>query len=306
MDEELLVSIALCAYNGEKYISQQLDSILRQTHRNLEIIIVDDCSTDNTFNIVKRYSVLDSRIKCFRNEVNIGFNKNFEKAIKLTTGDFIAISDQDDIWLPGKVELLLNNIGDNWLIFSNSSFIDENNKVKAGRMLWKGFDLADRNYRRILLANFITGHNLLFKREFAGYFLPLPKHGFYDWWIGFVALYHKKITFLDKTTTQYRIHGHSVMQQRIISGQEEQEKAKTIDHMLTAFASYERLEKRDKVFITQLKDAYKKNIFYKNAIPLIKVIVNNYRELFTNEKIRKGLSLFNFALKYAWKVRKYV
>src|ERR1700754_726282 len=120
MDEELLVSIALCTYNGEKYISQQLDSILRQTHRNLEIIIVDDCSADNTFNIVKRYSILDSRIKCFRNEVNIGFNKNFEKAIKLATGDYIAISDQDDIWLPGKVELLLNNIGDNWLIFSNS------------------------------------------------------------------------------------------------------------------------------------------------------------------------------------------
>ncbi len=72
MKEELLVSIALCTYNGEKFISQQLDSILSQTHRNLEVIIVDDCSADSTFNIVSDYSLVDSRVKCFRNEVNPG------------------------------------------------------------------------------------------------------------------------------------------------------------------------------------------------------------------------------------------
>src|ERR1700748_3070750 len=99
MSKQPLVSVAMCTYNGEKYIRQQLDSILNQTWRNLEIVIVDDGSSDDTFAIISEYAEKDSRIKCFKNEVNLGFNKNFEHAVELTTGDYIAISDQDDIWL---------------------------------------------------------------------------------------------------------------------------------------------------------------------------------------------------------------
>jgi glycosyltransferase involved in cell wall biosynthesis len=106
MTEQPLVSVAMCTYNGEKFINLQLDSILAQTYHNLELVIVDDGSTDETFNIISDYAKKDGRIKCFKNEVNLGFNKNYERAIKLTTGEFIAISDQDDIWLPHKMMMM--------------------------------------------------------------------------------------------------------------------------------------------------------------------------------------------------------
>ena len=302
MKEEPLISVALCTYNGEKFISQQLDSILCQTYKHLEIIIVDDCSTDGTFNIVSSYAKKDSRIKCFKNEVNKGFNKNFGYAITLTKGEYIAISDQDDIWFPPKMELLLNNINDEWLIFSNSCYINDRNEIIPGEIL-KNFNLEISNYKGILLANFITGHTTLFKREFLDYFLPLPEAGFYDWWMGFVALYHQKATVLNEVLTQYRIHESSVMQRRLNSGQAKLAENKTIDVMLSAFASYKDLAYQDKIFIEELKNAYKLNLSRRNSTYLITIILKYYEALFPNQKRRKRLSLLNFAFKYARKTK---
>ena len=114
--QESLISVALCTYNGEKFLREQIDSILAQTYKNLEIVIVDDCSTDKTTNIINAYAEKDKRIKLFQNASNLGFNKNFERALGLTSGEYIAISDQDDIWLPQKLQSLLDNIKNNWLI----------------------------------------------------------------------------------------------------------------------------------------------------------------------------------------------
>ena len=130
-----LVSIALCTFNGAKYLSEQVESILNQTYTNLEIIICDDCSSDDTPDIISKYLSKDRRIKMFVNTTNLGCNKNFEKAISLTSGEYIAISDQDDIWEPYKIEELVNNIGDNWLIFSNSSLIDTDGHELKGMLL---------------------------------------------------------------------------------------------------------------------------------------------------------------------------
>src|ERR1700761_1761213 len=189
--QQPLISVALCTYNGEKYIAEQLDSIISQTYKNLEIVVVDDCSIDRTFEIVSAYASRDSRIKCFKNVVNLGFNKNFEKAVTLTTGDYIAISDQDDIWLPEKLQLLSEHVGDNWLIFSNSDFINNTDGYK----LVNDFKLPS-DYKGILLFNYVTGHTTLISREFLKSVLPFPDDGYYDWWMGFVASYHHKIAFL--------------------------------------------------------------------------------------------------------------
>jgi len=297
--KELLVSIALCSYNGEKYIGQQLDSILNQTYKNIEIVIVDDHSTDGTFDILRRYAVEHPQIKLFRNEANLGFNKNFEKAISLASGDYIAISDQDDIWLPEKIETLLNSIGDNWLIFSNSSYIGG----KPGNNLLHKAGLSFSNYKSILLANFVTGHTTLFKKEFVEHLLPFPLKGFYDWWMGFVALYHGKIIFLDMPLTQHRLHEESVMQRRLSSGEESFQQVKATSHMLSAFSRYKGLSVADRRFIIELKNAYRKTYRRKRSFSLIQLIVTNYRELFSNYKVRQGLSVLNFAFKYAGKVR---
>jgi len=129
-----LVSIVLCTYNGEKYLQAQLDSLIDQTYKNVEIIIVDDCSKDNTRSILLNYQSLYPFIKVFLNSENIGFNKNFAKAIGLTGGEFVAICDQDDIWDLNKLEELKENIADKGVIFSNSRLIDVNN-LPTGKLL---------------------------------------------------------------------------------------------------------------------------------------------------------------------------
>lgn len=303
MREEPLVSIALCTYNGEKHLKQQLDSILAQTYSNLEIVIVDDCSTDNTFSIASNYAEKDSRIKCFKNETNLGFNKNFERAIGLTTGEYIAISDQDDIWLPHKIESLLNNIESKWLIFSNSSYINDDNEILEGSMLYS-FNPAEHSYKCMLLANFVTGHTVLFKREFIDYFLPFPQNGFYDWWMGLIALYHKEIIFLDEILTKHRVHDRSVMQERLRSGGEESEEVRAIDQVLSAFSGYKHLKSDDRLFISGLKKAYKADLYSHKPVPLIKTILKHYDDLFCYHKKRTGFSLLNFAVKYAYKIKK--
>src|ERR1700761_5678732 len=94
-----LVSIALCTYNGEQFIDSQLDSILAQSYPNIEIIAVDDCSTDATWEVLQDYAQKDKRVRACRNEHNLGHTLNFQKAIALATGEYIALCDQDDIWV---------------------------------------------------------------------------------------------------------------------------------------------------------------------------------------------------------------
>ncbi len=292
--EEPLISIALCTYNGAKYLGEQLDSILGQTYQKFEIIVVDDCSTDHTPDIVGRYAAQDSRIKFFKNEANLGFNKNFEKAIRLTSGEYIAISDQDDIWLANKLRLLLDNIYDKWMIFSNSSYLNESS---SGQLL-ENFKPPD-DFRGILLFNYITGHTTLFRREFLNYIFPFPQKGYYDWWMGFVATYHHKITFIDEALTLYRVHGESVIQKRVDLGEKKLEEYATITSMLDAFATYLNLKPSDRDFIVRLKSSYRAKGTQALSIPLARIVFKYYEALFPNLKARKSFSKLNFAFKFS-------
>jgi glycosyltransferase involved in cell wall biosynthesis len=123
-----MISIAMATYNGENYIREQIDSILNQTYQEFELIICDDCSTDSTWTILQEYEKKDHRINCQLNEKNIGFVKNFEKAIRLSQGEYIAFSDQDDIWTSDHLEILLATIGKNQLCCGNYLFMDANGK----------------------------------------------------------------------------------------------------------------------------------------------------------------------------------
>jgi glycosyltransferase involved in cell wall biosynthesis len=289
-----LISVALCTYNGEKYIKEQLDSIINQTYKNLEIIVVDDCSTDDTWAIVSAYAQKDKRIKSFKNDVNLGFNKNFEKAISLTTGDYIALSDQDDIWLPDKISQLAAGIKNYWLVFSNSSYIGDTGRKK----LLRRFHLP-LNYRGILLRNYVTGHTSLFRREFLSFALPLPDDGYYDWWLGFVASYHHKICFLDKVLTLYRVHETSVIQSRLGLGEVKLQEYENTVAMLSAFVSYKNLQPEDRQFIVDLKVAYQLRRSQLSSIQLAKIISKYYSELFPNRPYWKVFKKHSFARKFS-------
>ena len=97
------VSVVMCTYNGEKYIREQIDSILNQTYPIYELIIQDDCSTDGTVSIINEYVNKFSNVQLYINEKNLGFNTNFESVAMKAHGDFVAISDQDDVWMPNKL-----------------------------------------------------------------------------------------------------------------------------------------------------------------------------------------------------------
>ena len=129
-----LISIAMATYNGGQYLSEQLDSIVNQTYTNIEIVIVDDDSKDNTVEIIKSYQQKYKFIKLYQNPTNLGIVKSFEKAISLCNGDYIALSDQDDVWLPHKLEELVNKIGSSLLIYSDAILVDSNMQVIANSL----------------------------------------------------------------------------------------------------------------------------------------------------------------------------
>lgn len=104
-----MISVAMCTFNGEKYIKEQIESIINQSLVPDEIVICDDCSKDNTLNIIKE--TLDNwpgKVQLVVNEKNLGYRKNFEKSISLCNGDIIFLSDQDDVWNRNKIEIMFN------------------------------------------------------------------------------------------------------------------------------------------------------------------------------------------------------
>jgi glycosyltransferase involved in cell wall biosynthesis len=299
---ETLISVALCTYNGSGFLEEQLQSILDQTYKNLEIIIVDDCSTDNTLVIAHKYAEDDKRIKVFSNEKNLGFNKNFERALSLTAGKMVAISDQDDIWELEKIEKLKSNIGDNWLIFSNSALIYPNGTLKEGRLLDK-FKYESQNFRSLLLSNFVTGHTCLMKREFIDRILPFPQQGYYDWWMGFIALYHNKLTYLPQMLTRYRVHETSVTQ---IEFNDESSHRIFFEHtlvMLDSFITYKDLKENDRRFIKRLRTAYRKKLASGFNPWLTLAVGKYYSDFFPNLKKRTTLSAYNFARRFSRKLK---
>lgn len=203
-----LISIALCTYNGEKHLPEQLDSIINQTYKSIEIIVVDDCSSDRTLSVLQEYARKYSQIKVYSNTENKGYSKNFEYAISLCKGDYIAISDQDDIWVLDKLESLLNKIriDDDLLVYSNSLLVDENGKSLNKTCFDKRSRYQGNDPRALALFNIFLGHSMLIKRELAEIALPIPQHSTYDAWLGFVATNRGRMCVLDQVTTLFRQH----------------------------------------------------------------------------------------------------
>lgn len=295
---EALISIALCTYNGSRFLEQQIMSILNQTYKNIELIIVDDCSTDNTFEVIMQLADKYPQIKPYQNAINLGFNKNFEKAITLSSGAYIAISDQDDIWLKDKLQRLVDHIGNKWLIFSNSEWMNEKEELLGRQILAPNFELKNRNFKSLLFYNIVTGHTTLFSRDLLNYILPLPSKGYYDWWMGFVALYHGKIICLNECLTLHRIHSTSVLykEKNLTKPSPKSDRFNEINTNLAILEAYKSLKDEDRKLIGKIHAAYGKKGY---SFYLIKDIYKNYEVFFPDLKKRKGLSKLNFAIKFS-------
>lgn len=213
-EERKMISIAMATYNGEKYISQQLDSILRQTVADFELVICDDVSLDATFDILKLYKEKDSRIKIFRNEKNLGFKKNFEKAISLCTGEYIALSDQDDIWTENHLEILLNAMNDNVLACSNVEFIDSSGVRLHIRLKAKDYWVSpnsEKQFLQLLHNNYVQGCTAIFRSEILQRILPIPESAeYHDYWIAFMASLVGHIAYIPASLVLYRRHEETI------------------------------------------------------------------------------------------------
>lgn len=201
-----LISIVVCTYNGEKHLKEQLDSLVNQTYRNLEIIVVDDCSNDSTIQIIREYESNFSFVKLYENGSNLGYVKNFEKGILLCKGEFILLSDQDDIWDLNKVSCMYEYIGDNLLLYHDSEFIEEDGTRMNKKMSERMNFYHGSNGLPFTLYNCVSGHTMMFKRDLIKLALPFDTRFFHDWWLVYVAASKGKINFVNKTLVKYRQH----------------------------------------------------------------------------------------------------
>ena len=193
------ISIALTTYNGSRFLRPQLNSILSQTISDFELVICDDCSTDDTWVILQDYAQKDTRIRVYKNLHNMGFKKNFEKAINLCSGDYVALSDQDDIWKANHLEILLNTIGVNMIACGNADLVDANGKpigltLKQMEAFDKeGEDNIQKAYSLIYFRSPYQGASMLIKKQFFENALPIPDEvGCHDSWFSVLSCFFKR------------------------------------------------------------------------------------------------------------------
>ncbi|MBQ8138913.1 MAG: glycosyltransferase [Lachnospiraceae bacterium] len=205
------VSVAMAAYNGEKYIEQQIDSILSQLGENDELIISVNEGTDRTWDIVTGYAERDNRVKHYICEKR-GVIKNFENAISLCTGDIVFLSDQDDIWAPGKVDTVCEYFEKDPKI---SGIVHGHINIDA-----KGERIAEQPKKResyrirtfnIFWVNPVQGSCLAFRREIADKFLPMPDYiPMHDRYIGCSLCKRGKLLYIPDEFLLYRWHEDAV------------------------------------------------------------------------------------------------
>ena len=296
-----LVSIALCTFNGEKYLAEQLDTLITQTYPNIEIIVVDDCSTDSTLKILKEY---ESRnlIRLYQNEKNIGFSKNFENAIQLCKGEFIALSDQDDIWEKNKIKLLLDNIGDSILIYHDSELINSTGQSLNKRMSDVNNFVKGTNNKAFIFRNCIAGHMIFFRKKLTSFIFPVPDIFFHDWWMVYAATTIDRITFVPNVLVKYRQHEKSYTDTLKLREVQEHSRGRgaiagyeqriltnhKVLKRLNIFYNYQFNKPEDKKFLKKLIDLYtdkEKNVF---SLRLFLTLTFNVNKLY---RIDKGTSM---------------
>jgi glycosyltransferase involved in cell wall biosynthesis len=198
----------MCTYNGGLYIKEQLESILDQTHLHLEVIAGDDASTDDSFAILEEFAKKDPRVRIYRNEKNLGYNLNFSIACEKARGDYIAISDQDDIWEKNKIAILLAELESqsrNVLVHGISARFEERDRPHLHSLKMVNY-LEGNDIRKFFMLNIISGHSMLFRAGLLKTALPFPALVYYDWWLAANACVAGRIAAVEQILVWHRMH----------------------------------------------------------------------------------------------------
>jgi glycosyltransferase involved in cell wall biosynthesis len=200
------VSVVLCSYNGARFIEEQVRSILAQSYTNIELVISDDGSTDDTVAIIRSLAEKDDRIRLFVQGKNLGYNKNFEQAFGYASNHYIAISDQDDTWHPDKIRTMMQE----WpagseMVYSISSNFDSGNPVFLpgnARVHYKNFTEP----AMLVFDSPVHGHACMVTKALVAKANPFPADVFYDWWLSMYAASASALGVVQQTLTWHRVH----------------------------------------------------------------------------------------------------
>lgn len=211
------ISIALCTYNGEKYIREQIESLIKQTRRPDEIIVSDDNSNDSTVKIIKdTLNNIDIDLVVNINNPGLGVFKNFEKAISLCTGDIIFTCDQDDIWKKDKLEKMINAFDNETLAVYCNAAVVINDEKHYLYPLWEPKDINDKENGTssfntlVYRGGSIAGCCMAFKKELYEKIKPFPDKVYHDDWLITCAVILGKVKAMNEELIYYRQHGDNV------------------------------------------------------------------------------------------------
>lgn len=219
-----MISILLAVYNGEKYLEEQLNSLMVQTYQDFKVIIRDDLSNDSTVALIKEYQMrFPNKIEILEDNLgNLRSSKSFMQLLSCS-GDceYVMFCDQDDIWLPNKIELSLNEIKSlektkvsiPLLVFSDLTVVNEKLNI-IQESFWRYQSLIPKsafNWKKLLAQNVITGCTIIMNANAKQVCLPfnLP-HMLHDQWIGVNVAKYGKVGFLPEQTILYRQHENNV------------------------------------------------------------------------------------------------
>lgn len=205
------ISIVIATYNGERYLREQLDSIASQTLKPTQIIIQDDASIDTTVAIINEYTHLPIELEI--NHQNLGYIKNFERALTKATGDYICLCDQDDIWEHNKLEVLVRSIGQYSLVYADSLLVDSDghtlDKTLSSKL--KNHFISTHSPLAFVYDNCVSAHALMFHASLLPQLFPFPEHLYFDAWIAANAAASNGIIYLDSPLVRYRQHDRNTL-----------------------------------------------------------------------------------------------
>lgn len=282
-----LVSVVMCTYNGEKFLRPQIGSVLSQTYSNLELVIVDDASSDNTVQILEEYKLKDSRVKYFVNEKNLGYNKNFEKAMLLASGEYIAPCDQDDIWAASKIEIMMNEWPEGSLfIYSLSGSFkgdDFDNSTDASKVFYSAID----DVHKLVFNSPVHGHACMFKKELVARCLPFPPDIFYDWWISMHAASIGVIGCIPQTLTWHRVHDKN-FSRNITSIKDKEEREQQLRqqsvHFLETFFAKPVAREKERLSLLYYASLLKEMDGKRFSRPMFNYVMKNRKQIFHYKK----------------------
>ncbi|BCW79276.1 alpha-L-Rha alpha-1,3-L-rhamnosyltransferase [Arthrobacter sp. NicSoilC5] len=206
------ISVCMAAYNGARHISEQIDSILPELGPHDEVVVVNDCSTDNTAAIVA--AVPDGRIRLINAEQNRGYVSTFERALGEARGEFVFLSDQDDVWLPGRVERMISALDGKDMVVSNCRHFDG----APGSFHEIRLRAKDSTHHLRNLLGIVVGYRLHWgcamavRRNLLAQALPFPHYmnESHDQWLATVGNVNRSIVYMEEDTILHRLHGENL------------------------------------------------------------------------------------------------